>query len=187
FENVSVVVFVASLSSFDEQMYDDETVNSLQDSIALFKEICELRYFAHQHMILILNKQDLLQEKLNAGMRICLCETIFFFFKKKAIKHYYIQCKRLKDFPATEDYTGKDDDVEESVKHIESKFQLAFLQAIGQLRKSTAVDIQSAAEKRRLFVRYTCAYKIESVRSVFDDIAGILTGKITPNEIHSTT
>ncbi|ETO34666.1 G-protein subunit alpha 1 [Reticulomyxa filosa] len=39
-------------------MYEDEQCNSMIDSIELFNEICNLRWFATTAMILFLNKQD---------------------------------------------------------------------------------------------------------------------------------
>jgi guanine nucleotide-binding protein G(i) subunit alpha len=159
FENVSAVVFVASLSSFDEPMYDDETTNSLEDSIQLFGETCDSEYFVHQHMILILNKQDLLQEKLKAGKKL-----------------------RDKDNAATLDYSGPDDDLQQCIKYIEGKFRGAFEQSLARLTKSNDQVTAAAAQKRLLFVRIICAYELESVKSVFIDVQGILTGSITTNQ-----
>ncbi|ETO14203.1 G-protein subunit alpha 1 [Reticulomyxa filosa] len=50
FERVTAVIFVV--------MYEDEQYNSMVDSIELFNEICNLRWFANTAMILFLNKQD---------------------------------------------------------------------------------------------------------------------------------
>jgi len=58
FERVTAVIFVASLSAYNEIMYEDEQCNSMIDSIELFNEICNLRWFASTAMILFLNKQD---------------------------------------------------------------------------------------------------------------------------------
>eukprot|EP00483_Globobulimina_turgida_P006558 UN06568 len=38
FENVSAIVYVISLSAYDELLYEDENVNSLRDAIELFGE-----------------------------------------------------------------------------------------------------------------------------------------------------
>jgi len=58
FEHVTAVIFVASLAAFNEIMYEDEQCNSMVDSLELFNEICNLRWFLNTAMILFLNKQD---------------------------------------------------------------------------------------------------------------------------------
>ncbi|ETO20922.1 hypothetical protein RFI_16282 [Reticulomyxa filosa] len=181
FENVSAVVFVASLSSFDEPMFDDETINSLQDSIELFEDICNTHYFVHQHMILVLNKQDLLQEKINAETKTQQMQLTL------NVRRFDMTCvnntgKKLQDYPATSDYAGAEKDLEASVKFIESKFRDAFERSIEKLKTSPQQATVTAAQHRLLFVRVTCAYQADNVKTIFSDVQGILTGKITKNE-----
>eukprot|EP01084_Bolivina_argentea_P181242 313043_1 len=64
FEHVTAVIFVASLSCYDEVMFEDETQNAMIDSILLFEEICNLRWFLQTAMILFLNKKDLFAAKI---------------------------------------------------------------------------------------------------------------------------
>ena len=62
FESVDAVLFVTSLSSYDE--LSEENVNALKDSIKIFECICNVKWFAHTALILFLNKEDLLEKKL---------------------------------------------------------------------------------------------------------------------------
>jgi len=64
FEMVTAVIFVASLSCYDEVMFEDEEKNSMSDSIELFGSICNNEYFKETAMILFLNKKDLFAEKI---------------------------------------------------------------------------------------------------------------------------
>jgi len=64
FEHVTAVLFVASLSSYNEVLFEDDSMNAMHDSISLFEEICNLRWFATTAMILFLNKSDLFAEKI---------------------------------------------------------------------------------------------------------------------------
>jgi len=64
FEAVTAVIFVASLSCYDEVMFEDEEKNSMSDSIELFGKICNNEYFKETAMILFLNKKDLFAEKI---------------------------------------------------------------------------------------------------------------------------
>jgi len=73
FESVTAVIFVASLSCYDEVMFEDEHVNSMVDSLDLFDNICNNTWFEKTSIILFLNKKDLFAEKLNSGKPITLC------------------------------------------------------------------------------------------------------------------
>eukprot|EP01084_Bolivina_argentea_P319548 554243_1 len=74
FEHVTAVIFVVSLSCYDEVMFEDEAVNSIVDSITLFENICNNEYFTKTSMILFLNKKDLFAEKLDQNREITLCK-----------------------------------------------------------------------------------------------------------------
>merc|ERR1719229_244989 len=64
FEMVTAVIFVASMSCYDEVMFEDEEKNSMVDSMELFGTICNNEYFKETAMILFLNKKDLFSEKI---------------------------------------------------------------------------------------------------------------------------
>jgi guanine nucleotide-binding protein G(i) subunit alpha len=64
FENVTAIVFLASLSEYDQVLVEDETVNRMQEALTLFDSICNSRWFVKTSIILFLNKKDLLAEKL---------------------------------------------------------------------------------------------------------------------------
>eukprot|EP01083_Nonionella_stella_P066224 174192_1 len=73
FEGVTALIFVASLSCYDEVMFEDETVNSMVDTLQLFDKISNNLYFVKTSVILFLNKKDLFAEKLESGKAITLC------------------------------------------------------------------------------------------------------------------
>ncbi|KAI9150927.1 guanine nucleotide-binding protein subunit alpha [Blastocladiella emersonii ATCC 22665] len=64
FENVTAIVFLVAISEYDQVLMEDESVNRMQEALALFDSICNSRWFAHTSMILFLNKIDLFKEKL---------------------------------------------------------------------------------------------------------------------------
>eukprot|EP00743_Colponemidia_sp_Colp-15_P000139 GILK01000159.1.p1 GENE.GILK01000159.1~~GILK01000159.1.p1 ORF type:complete len:354 (-),score=86.21 GILK01000159.1:371-1432(-) len=64
FENVTAVIFVASMSEYDQKLYEDENMNRMTESVNLFNEICNSRWFDKTSMILFLNKRDLFEEKI---------------------------------------------------------------------------------------------------------------------------
>jgi len=72
FENVTAVVFVASLSSYDERLLEDENVIVMHETLNLFEEICNSRWFTKTSMILFLNKKDLFEEKIkHVKLKVC--------------------------------------------------------------------------------------------------------------------
>jgi len=64
FDNVDSVVFVASLSEFDQSLYEDETKNRLDEALELFAQIVNSKWFKECAIILFLNKKDLFEKKL---------------------------------------------------------------------------------------------------------------------------
>lgn len=67
FDNVDCVVFVASLSEFDQTLYEDETKNRLDEANELFSQISNSKWFSKTSLILFLNKKDLFEKKLAEG------------------------------------------------------------------------------------------------------------------------
>jgi len=75
FEDVQAVIFVTAISEYDQLMFEDRKTNRLQDSLRLFSEICNTRFFAHTSIILFLNKSDLFREKIKrAPLGQCFTE-----------------------------------------------------------------------------------------------------------------
>lgn len=64
FDNVNAVVFVASLSEFDQVLFEDETKNRLDEALELFAQISNSKWFQQTSLILFLNKKDLFEKKL---------------------------------------------------------------------------------------------------------------------------
>eukprot|EP00727_Mastigamoeba_balamuthi_P006487 m51a1_g2459 putative g-protein subunit alpha 1 (239) ;mRNA; f:18095-19087 len=64
FQDVTSVIFCVALSEYDLKLYEDDTTNRMQESLKLWKEICNTKWFINTHMILFLNKRDLFEEKI---------------------------------------------------------------------------------------------------------------------------
>ncbi|GAA6003997.1 guanine nucleotide-binding protein subunit alpha [Rhodotorula paludigena] len=68
FENVSVLVFVAAISEYDQVLFEDSTVNRLAEATMLWESIAGSRWFTQSAFVLMLNKVDLFTNKiLGAG------------------------------------------------------------------------------------------------------------------------
>ena len=70
FENVTTILFLVAISEYDQLLFEDETVNRMQEALTLFDSICNSRWFIKTSIILFLNKIDRFKEKLpNSPMR----------------------------------------------------------------------------------------------------------------------
>lgn len=52
------------ISSDDQKLYEDESVNRMQEAMTLFESVANSRWFTKTSIILFLNKIDLFREKL---------------------------------------------------------------------------------------------------------------------------
>lgn len=64
FDGVTAVIFVASISEFDQKLFEDARVNRIDESLQLFKKSTNFLVFRETPFVLFLNKQDLLEDKL---------------------------------------------------------------------------------------------------------------------------
>jgi len=64
FDSVTAVLFVASLSSYNEATFEDEELNSMVDSLAIFDEHVNSEWFENTAFILFLNKSDVFQQRV---------------------------------------------------------------------------------------------------------------------------
>ncbi|EEP78810.1 guanine nucleotide-binding protein alpha subunit [Uncinocarpus reesii 1704] len=64
FENVTTILFLVAISEYDQLLFEDETVNRMQEALTLFDSICNSRWFTKTSIILFLNKIDRFKEKL---------------------------------------------------------------------------------------------------------------------------
>jgi len=75
FQDVTAVIFCVALSEYDLKLYEDDTTNRMHESLKLFKEICNTKWFANTSMILFLNKKDLFGEKIKkVNLSVCFPE-----------------------------------------------------------------------------------------------------------------
>jgi len=72
FQDVTAVLFCVALSEYDLKLYEDETVNRMHESLKLFDEICNSRWFGNTSIILFLNKSDVFKDKIKkTDLTVC--------------------------------------------------------------------------------------------------------------------
>lgn len=110
FEHVNSVIFFASLSCYDEVLFENENINRMEDSIVLFEEICNNSWFTQTSMILFLNKKDIFAEKIKY-VPITVCRAFIGFTNDNSLN--------IQSFDDTTDYIKE---VFASKNHNEKKY-----------------------------------------------------------------
>jgi len=64
FENVTSIIFLASLSDYDLKIEENNSTNRMSESLELFETILQYPWFTKQSIILFLNKTDLFEKKM---------------------------------------------------------------------------------------------------------------------------
>ncbi|KAG8216368.1 guanine nucleotide binding protein, alpha subunit [Butyriboletus roseoflavus] len=70
FDDVDAIIFLAPISGFDQVLAEDRSVNRLEDSVLLWKAVCSNKLLANVDLVLFLNKCDILESKLDSGIRL---------------------------------------------------------------------------------------------------------------------
>lgn len=70
FEQVTAIIFLAPVSCFDERLSEDPRVNRLEDSFILWRAICSSQLLTSTTLVIFLNKKDLLDKKIAAGIQV---------------------------------------------------------------------------------------------------------------------
>jgi guanine nucleotide-binding protein G(i) subunit alpha len=75
FEGVTAVIFVVAMSEYDLKLAEDNETNRMMESLKLFKDIINSRWFTETSMILFLNKKDLFAEKIKrVPLSVCFAD-----------------------------------------------------------------------------------------------------------------
>ena len=56
FDDANAIIFLAPVSAFDQVLAEDRSVNRLEDSVMLWKQICQNKLLQNIELILFLNK-----------------------------------------------------------------------------------------------------------------------------------
>jgi len=64
FQDVTSILFLVSLSGYDQCLVEDKDANQMQDAMTIWDSICHSQWFKQTSVILFLNKNDLFQKKI---------------------------------------------------------------------------------------------------------------------------
>ncbi|KAJ3449709.1 guanine nucleotide-binding protein g(o) subunit alpha [Anaeramoeba flamelloides] len=72
FDDVSLIIYVTAISEYDQKLYEQDTVNRLHESLALFEKTVNNNYFKKKNCVLLFNKFDLFQKKIKKiDLKVC--------------------------------------------------------------------------------------------------------------------
>ncbi|TFL06491.1 heterotrimeric G-protein alpha subunit, GPA2-like protein [Pterulicium gracile] len=64
FQDVTSILFLVSLSGYDQCLVEDKDANQMQDALTIWDSICHSQWFKATSIILFLNKNDLFERKI---------------------------------------------------------------------------------------------------------------------------
>ncbi|TFK44480.1 guanine nucleotide binding protein, alpha subunit [Crucibulum laeve] len=70
FKDITAIIFMAPLSSFNETLAEDYRINRLEDTFVLWKTVCSSKLLVDVQIILFMNKIDILKRKLEQGIKV---------------------------------------------------------------------------------------------------------------------
>jgi guanine nucleotide-binding protein G(i) subunit alpha len=68
FAGVNMLMYITAMNEYDQMLYEDDTVNRMEESIAVFKGLLDYEEFRSKPVIIFFNKRDLLHERLKKGV-----------------------------------------------------------------------------------------------------------------------
>jgi len=161
FENVLVVLFVIALNHYDAVLFEDEKRNAMHESIQLFDEICNSKWFRNSEIILFLNKTDLFKEKLLQEVPLSIC------FNKNAGWPYDNE-----DWPGPDFHPIKNTDNNEINKVAsEQYFNDCYTMAITYIK--TVFANRKEDPNKAIYFHVTCATDSKSLEKVFWDVQSV--------------
>ncbi|XP_065676035.1 guanine nucleotide-binding protein G(s) subunit alpha isoform X2 [Hydra vulgaris] len=146
FNDVTAIIFVVACSSYNLVLREDPTTNRLRESLTLFTGIWNNRFLKTISVILFLNKQDLLREKVLA--------------QKSKIEDYFADYARYRTPEDAVKEASEEEEVTRAKYFIRDEF----------LRISTA----TGEGKHYCYPHFTCAVDTENIRRVFNDCRDII-------------
>jgi len=73
FDTIAALLFVTALNHYCEVLFEEETKNAMWESLDLFSNILDGKWFLRTPVMIFLNKEDLFKECVFAGHKLCDC------------------------------------------------------------------------------------------------------------------
>ncbi|KAJ8944925.1 hypothetical protein NQ318_013073 [Aromia moschata] len=158
FDGIQAILFLIAASDFDQTLREDENVNRLKEAFTLFTDIYRSKFVRDAGLIVFLNKQDLLKQKIDKGRRI---------------ENY---------FPEYSTYKATDAGASHGNEYDRARF--FFKQKILDLAKAPVTveqigfvpgkNIHELLPPRNIYIHFTIATDTDNIRRVFESVQEII-------------
>ncbi|KAJ6254045.1 guanine nucleotide-binding protein g(o) subunit alpha [Anaeramoeba flamelloides] len=72
FEDTTLVIYVVAISEYDQKLYEDESINRLHESLALFETTCKNYFLKKKDFLVLFNKKDIFKQKIKKiDLNVC--------------------------------------------------------------------------------------------------------------------
>ncbi|XP_021698987.1 guanine nucleotide-binding protein G(f) subunit alpha [Aedes aegypti] len=149
FEGIEAVLFMIACGSFDQTLREDPKQNRLVEAFELFRGVWHNRFLAETGLIVFLNKQDILEQKILSG---------------KSIKDYFPE---YEEYVKATDSDNLCDELTRTRCFIKSKL----IDITNETPRRTSLLVQ---RKRTCYYHFTVATDTNNVRMVFNDVHNII-------------
>ncbi|XP_047541306.1 guanine nucleotide-binding protein G(f) subunit alpha [Vanessa atalanta] len=160
FEGIHAIWFVVACSDFDQKLREDNAQNRLQESLVLFEDVWQSRFLIEAGLIVFLNKQDLLQNKISQG---------------RSIAPY---------FPQYTNFDCHGDEYIRTKQFIRSMFVELTTKKRERRNFTSSAErfvILEASRPRECYFHFTTATDTDNVRTVFRDVHQMILTHILNN------
>lgn len=156
-EQLKAVLFVAPIGAYDQRLQEDPSINRVQDSLDLFRQVAGNPLLQGASIILLLNKIDILQLKIRRGISV------------------------RKHWPA---YTGDDTDHDQVWRWFRARFTDVANARRQQVIKKLEADAQASPRTKRskygewsrtgvtgrVYIFPSCAVDVQKVKSILTSV-----------------
>jgi len=162
FEGIQAILFLVASSDFDQTLREETSVNRLREAVNLFDDIWHSRFLQNAGVIMFLNKQDMLKEKVESG---------------KSIARY---------FPEYNNYQMSSKDGDGSDEYIRTRYFIRslFVDVTKKKRRGPEHHRSSVlpgitvpiadTENRECFFHFTVATDTGNIQTVFESVHTII-------------
>ncbi|CAG9794430.1 unnamed protein product [Diatraea saccharalis] len=160
FEGINAIWFLVACSDFDQRLREENTQNRLQEAIELFEDVWLSRFLISAGLIVFLNKQDLLEQKISQG---------------RSIAPY---------FPQYNQFQGTGDEYTRTKMFIKSMFVDITTKNRARNKQISSPErfvVLEATRPRECYFHFTTATDTDNVRTVFRDVHQIILTHILNN------
>ncbi|XP_035981574.1 guanine nucleotide-binding protein G(olf) subunit alpha isoform X1 [Fundulus heteroclitus] len=173
FNDVTAIIFVAASSSYNMVIREDNSTNRLRESLDLFRSIWTNRFLKTISVILFLNKQDVLADKILAG--------------KSKLEDYFPEYRNYQVPPDCKNQHACADRHVRNTEHFPTSMCVSF-PAVPDAEEDPQVtrakffirdeflriSTASGDGKHYCYPHFTCAIDTENIRRVFNDCRDII-------------